>query len=258
VPTANEPDALIDPVCGAPVGLDSLYRRAQGGALYCFCSARCLDRFALDPGRFLLRAETWGRTWGPDARGADEEAASDQGPASAPTATRPDTFPTIAENTRDRPRGAAATGLRLRAEPAGVGRAPARAATSSPGILAGVGWFELFAGILPWRERRFARRVSRELLNQYRIVSAAHPGLRGRDLYRKIVILRTHADPESADTLINQAEQSFAAWPVARELKFCDVVHFIAVSEFLASHGNSPWIHANVGREVSSHIPHNL
>jgi len=31
-----------------------------------------------------------------------------------------------------------------------------------------------------------------------------------------------------------------------------------AVSEFLASHGNSPWIYANMGREVESQIPGNL
>ena len=46
--------------------------------------------------------------------------------------------------------------------------------------------------------------------------------------------------------------------PVPREVKFCDVVHFVVVSEFLASHGNSRWIHSNVGREVASEIPDNL
>jgi len=35
---AAEPRALIDPVCGAPVGLDSLYRRAHGGALFVFAA----------------------------------------------------------------------------------------------------------------------------------------------------------------------------------------------------------------------------
>jgi hypothetical protein len=141
---------------------------------------------------------------------------------------------------------------------ADAGGAVPRIAASSPGILEGAGWLDLFAGFFPWRERRFARRVSRDLLKLYRIISASQPGLRGPDLYRKVVMAYTRADAASADTVINQAEESFAAWPVQRELKFCDVVHFIAVSEFLASHGNSPWIHANVGREVASQIPHNL
>jgi hypothetical protein len=247
------------------VGLDSLYRRAQGGALYCFCSARCLDLFALDPTRFTSRVDTWVPG---DARGSLERAAPDPAPASvapttrpasiAPTSrpasigpgtrpasiapsTRPDTFPTITETTPEHARPA--TGAAF------VGGA---------GILQSAGWLDLFAGLFPWRERRFARRVSRELLKLYRVISASQPGLRGKDLYRRIVMARSRFDAESADTLINQAEESFAAWPVPRELKFCDVVHFIAVSEFLASHGNSPWIHANVGRVVASQIPHNL
>jgi hypothetical protein len=95
-------------------------------------------------------------------------------------------------------------------------------------------------------------------LKLYGIVAASHPRLRGRDLYRKIVIARTHSDEASAETLLDQAEESFAAWPTRRDLKFVDVVHFIAVSEFLASHGNSPWIYANMGREVESQIPGSL
>jgi hypothetical protein len=122
----------------------------------------------------------------------------------------------------------------------------------------GTGWRDILAGLFPWRERRYARDISRDLLKLYRIVSASHPDLRGRDLYRKIIIARTRADPDSAEALLNQAEESFAAWPTRRTLTFCDVVHFVAVSEFLASHGNSPWIYANMGREVAAQIPDNL
>jgi len=57
---------------------------------------------------------------------------------------------------------------------------------------------------------------------------------------------------------VRQAQESFAAWPTRRALKFCDLVHFVDVSEFLASHGNSPWIYANMGREVASQISDNL
>jgi YHS domain-containing protein len=256
---ATEPRALIDPVCGAPVGLDSLYRRAHGGALFCFCSARCLDRFALDPARFvtLTTASTRARTFG------DEEGASaTQEPESLPAASAPDTFfPTINQSLQDNPRPAAVTagqGSNLRSGPTSADGTPLRLPLTLSGLLPGSGRFDLFASLFPWRERRFARRVSRELLKLYRIVAASHPGLHGRDLYRKIVIARTRADPEAAEALIDQAEESFAAWPVPRALTFCDVVHFIAVSEFLRSHGNSPWIHVNVGREVASQIPHNL
>lgn len=124
--------------------------------------------------------------------------------------------------------------------------------------MSGTSWRDIFSGLLPCRERRFARRIGRELLKLYRIVSARHPDLRGRGLYRTIVISHTRVDPESAEALLDQAEESFAAWPTQRALKFRDVVHFIAVSEFLATHDNSSWIHSDMGREVASEIPPNL
>jgi hypothetical protein len=124
--------------------------------------------------------------------------------------------------------------------------------------MSGTSWRDIFSGPLPWRERRFARRIGRELLKLYRTMSASHPDLRGRGLYRTIVISHTRVDPESAEALLDQAEESFAAWPSQRALKFRDVVHFIAVSEFLATHSNSSWIHSDMGREVASQIPGNL
>ena len=119
-------------------------------------------------------------------------------------------------------------------------------------------WRGLLAGLAPWRERRFARCVARELVELYRTVSVRHPRLRGRDLYREIVIARKRIDPESANALLDEAEESYATWPTVRTLTFCDVVQFIAVSEFLASHGDTAWIQADMRREVRSEIPRNL
>jgi len=135
---------------------------------------------------------------------------------------------------------------------------PARGPGTAPRRPTGIAWRELLAGLLPWREQRFARCVSRELLELYRTVSGRHARLRGRDLYREIVIAHKQADPDSADALLDQAEESYASWPTPRALTFCDVVHFIAVSEFLASHGETPWIQADMRREVQSLIPRNL
>ena len=73
-----------------------------------------------------------------------------------------------------------------------------------------------------------------------------------------VVIAHKQADPDSADALLDQAEESYASWPTPRTLTFCDVVHFIAVSEFLASHADTPWIQADMRREVQSLIPRNL
>jgi hypothetical protein len=127
-----------------------------------------------------------------------------------------------------------------------------------PEDLYGNGWRDVFSWPLAWRERRFARRIGRELLRLYWFVSARHPDLRGRGLYRTIVISRTRMDTESAEALLEQAEESFAAWPTRRTLKLRDVAHFIAVSEFLASHGKVSWIQSDIGREVASEIPANL
>jgi len=43
---------LTDPVCGMSVQPTSPHRYLLGGAEYVFCSARCRDRFARDPGAF--------------------------------------------------------------------------------------------------------------------------------------------------------------------------------------------------------------
>jgi hypothetical protein len=107
-------------------------------------------------------------------------------------------------------------------------------------------------------EARFATRVSDDLLALHRAVVTRHPGLRGRDLYRKIVIARTQTDPASAEVLLDQAEESFAAWPAERPLRFSDVVHAIAISEFLASHDGASWIRANMGRVIQARIPRDL
>ncbi len=279
---ATGSDALIDPVCGTPVGLDSPYRKTHGGALFCFCSARCLDCFVLDPAHFLAVAAARSRG---QAQAAGPGTAGGPGPVVAAAAAPADTFPSVTQATmqlnnapdamtvplyesvaRQPPEPRMRTlpdslirplpQLPVRIPPAGR-KPPTTPATLSQ-VLRGASPSGLFAGLALWRERRFARRVGRELLKLYRSTVAANPGLRGRELYRRIVIARLHTDQGSAETLIDQAEDSFAAWPVRRAVNFCDVVHFIAVSEFLAAHGDSPWIHANVRQEIASQIPPDL
>jgi hypothetical protein len=137
---------------------------------------------------------------------------------------------------------------------------PPREACAPVGGLSEPRWRHFVAGLLPWAEQRFARRVSNELLDLYRTVSAKNARLRGRDLYRAIVMARERTGPKSAEALLDQAEESYATWPTSRALMFSDVVHYIAVSEFLASHahGEAPWIKTDMRREVESRIPHNL
>lgn len=209
---------FTDPVCGAPADLDSPFRRIQGGALVCFCSIGCRDLFAMNPARY--------------ARYEEADSASIRELQEAPA-------PTIGV-ALDRKVPEAEQGARVRLR--------------APGARGG----GYFAALFPWRERRFARRVSKELLTLYRVVAAKYAALHGRELYRLVVTLRTRGNLESADALIDHAEDSFAEWPVRRDVTFRDVVHYIAVSEFLASHGDAPWVHANFRREVASRIPSDL
>jgi hypothetical protein len=112
--------------------------------------------------------------------------------------------------------------------------------------------------LLSWREGRHATRTSRELLALYRSVSAEHPELASREQYKLMVMARNGCDAASANDVLECAEESFAAWPSRRNLTLCDVVHYLAVNEFLALHDGKHWIHSDTSHMVSSRIPHNL
>jgi len=110
-----------------------------------------------------------------------------------------------------------------------------------------------------WRERQFASRVCRQLLGLYRETLQARPGLEGRDLYRHVVARYLTSTAATAERVLQAAEASFAEWPVSRPLRFRDVVHFLAVEEFLASQQDSTgWTRGTVGRVVSARITADL
>ena len=44
---------FVDPVCGMQVSADSSHRHELAGTTYRFCAARCREKFAADPARFL-------------------------------------------------------------------------------------------------------------------------------------------------------------------------------------------------------------
>jgi len=43
----------IDPVCGMQVAVDQGYGKMHQGTLYRFCSRSCLDKFEVEPDRYL-------------------------------------------------------------------------------------------------------------------------------------------------------------------------------------------------------------
>jgi hypothetical protein len=115
----------------------------------------------------------------------------------------------------------------------------------------------LAAFLLPWRERRHAVRISKELLRLYRLVVSGCSSTARREIYRRVVMIRTGADDDEARAILVRAEQSFATWPANRELRFSDVVHYLAVSEYLVF-GNRTSTRIDMRRQISDRIPRHL
>ena len=114
----------------------------------------------------------------------------------------------------------------------------------------------LFVGL---RERRHAAKTSRELLKLYRRVASARPDLKKQELYQSIVMVHAGGTAAAADQVLARAAESFATWPVERALKFRDVVHYLAVSDYLASNEDgAAWTRENLGRIVALWVPASL
>jgi transposase-like protein len=113
--------------------------------------------------------------------------------------------------------------------------------------------------LVGWRERHHAAKTARELLKPYDKVAARHPTLKKRDLYRFVVVARAGVTLADADAILARATESFATWPVERALTFRDVVHYLAVSDYLASNVDAAaWTRESFGRVVASLVPDNL
>jgi hypothetical protein len=122
-------------------------------------------------------------------------------------------------------------------------------------------WLRRFLGLffVGWREKRHVARIARELLQLHAHVAAAHPGLKRHELYRQVVMARQGGTLADADEILERTAESYAMWPVERPLTFRDVVHYMAVSDYLASNdGIAAWTHQNMGRVVASLVPDDL
>ena len=116
---------------------------------------------------------------------------------------------------------------------------------------------ELAASLVSPRESRYVAAIIRELLKLHWIVSASHPSLPRRAIYQKVVMARTGADNDEANSILRRAEQSFASWPRERELTFADVVHYMAVSEYLTDDERLA-TRIDMGRLIAGRVPADL
>lgn len=110
-----------------------------------------------------------------------------------------------------------------------------------------------------WRERRQAARICGRLLNLYRKATAAQPSLPKRALYRQVVMDDLRCSVSAADEILRGAEQSYAIWPVERDLRLQDVVHYVVVKEYLMA-DQSPTGRApeDIAQVIASRIPFDL
>ncbi len=116
---------------------------------------------------------------------------------------------------------------------------------------------ELVASFVSPSESRYVAQITRELLKLHWVVTACHPGLTRREIYRKIVMAHTGCDDQAAGSVLRRAEQSFATWPTERELTLADVVHYLAVSEYLMDDDRLA-TRIDMGRLIAGRIPADL
>lgn len=261
---------LTDPVCGRSVEVDSPFRSIHGGALFAFCSPTCRAQFTALPSRYAVIA---------NAAMVPPPVVETPPPAPAPAvaATPAVTTPPAASSVAPAPVVSAAAAITPATAPApapaqaqaapAAAAAPARPSateqTATPtwdtvDLQSLAGAAGPFTWLLAWRERRFAAECAHTLMKIHREQSVRYPGVQGEMLYRRIVANHLGGDHAAVDAVLRFARQSFAIWPTERELNFRDVVHYLAVSQFMAAHGHARWVYADMKRIVHAIVPANL
>jgi hypothetical protein len=116
----------------------------------------------------------------------------------------------------------------------------------------------LRAWLRAWRERRDTGQCCRELLALYHRVADSHPQLLGQELYRRV--LASHLGPTgpTIEEVLQGAKDSFASWPADRDIKFRDVVHYLAAVRLMGGTGGDLTVRADIRAVVDESIPHSL
>jgi hypothetical protein len=107
-------------------------------------------------------------------------------------------------------------------------------------------------------ERRYAKLASVELLELYWRQRREHPQTDARTLYAQVVALRLGPQASRAAEIVRRAEQSFTTWPVERELRFRDVVHYLVFDEYTRIGADRAGTRTNMGVVVARVVPEQL
>src|SRR5712671_2229097 len=97
-----------------------------------------------------------------------------------------------------------------------------------------------------WRELRYANQAGKRALACYQRLQISQPELSGAALYIAVVCDYSAVDIAVARTILHRAEASFSAWPNERELIFRDVVQYVVILDYLASHAKRNGTTANM------------
>ncbi len=108
-----------------------------------------------------------------------------------------------------------------------------------------------------WHDKRFVRSECKKALSCFRGVRSDQPGMAKRDLYREVVTRCLGSGPDRAIRIVRRAEQSYAAWPAGRDVRFRDVVTYVLVEECLISKRRTN-DHAHIEAIVAAAIPGDL
>jgi hypothetical protein len=107
-------------------------------------------------------------------------------------------------------------------------------------------------------ERRYAKHASGEMLTLYKALRLEFPTWLDGDIYKALVMRRIGCNAVEAMNTLHHAYESYAHWPADRSLTLCDVIHYLAVNEFLAAHTGEKGTRTAMGQIVASQIPHTL
>jgi hypothetical protein len=116
-------------------------------------------------------------------------------------------------------------------------------------------WHQMFLAV---KEKRFAKRVIRCLLEAYSVVSAEKPDLSDKALYREVLLHTQQVDPLRVDQLLLRAEDSIDEWtaPGRNGLGFREIAHLFVLTQYQAI-GHKGTI-VSFGEIVDSLIPADL
>jgi hypothetical protein len=109
-----------------------------------------------------------------------------------------------------------------------------------------------------WRELRFAKKAGQLALVRYQRLRTERPELTGQALLEAFVCERNALEASAARGILQRAAASFATWPSEHDLNFLNVVQYLVISEYLASHPKRRGTTINMARTIAQVIPRRL